>query len=246
MGMTACKSCGKEVASSAKICPSCGVSNPGIKRKDIIAGIVVIAMIAFGISQCTSSDQPEKQARTEESTKQPDLKQSDDPVLSNKQAAAAFSEYVGKIQAQIMVMSSTGILYMSKIAQDIQWGSLDKYREDAEALKEAAQKSEQAISEISYPLNVTDQQAEQFGAVYEASGNLAAEFFSMAADVAVNAHTGMNMNADLENDMRAFARAKRTFKDKVMASYKFFGYSPSQIDMETLQIKEPPATTNRR
>ena len=64
MGMTACKSCGKQVASSAKICPSCGVSNPGIKTKDIIAaGLVVVIAVAFGVTECSQSDtdkQPEK------------------------------------------------------------------------------------------------------------------------------------------------------------------------------------------
>jgi uncharacterized OB-fold protein len=33
MAMTECKECGKMVSSSAKKCPHCGVSNPGVSVK---------------------------------------------------------------------------------------------------------------------------------------------------------------------------------------------------------------------
>jgi len=65
MGITACKACGKEVAASAKSCPSCGVSNPGIRKKDMIAGVIVVGIaVAIGVTECTPSDkdkQVEKQ-----------------------------------------------------------------------------------------------------------------------------------------------------------------------------------------
>lgn len=47
--IVSCKTCKKEVASNAKICPHCGAKNPGIKMKDAIQGFILIAIIISGI-----------------------------------------------------------------------------------------------------------------------------------------------------------------------------------------------------
>ena len=45
MAMTKCKECGKEVSTSAKKCPHCGVSNPNPSKTNIIILIVVVLII---------------------------------------------------------------------------------------------------------------------------------------------------------------------------------------------------------
>lgn len=48
----ACKKCGAQVAPGEKKCPSCGVENPTINRKDVI-GFLVVGIITVGLlSQC--------------------------------------------------------------------------------------------------------------------------------------------------------------------------------------------------
>ena len=45
-GMKNCKSCGKEIAKSAKVCPNCGAKQGGIGK---IIGIVVVVLVILGI-----------------------------------------------------------------------------------------------------------------------------------------------------------------------------------------------------
>ncbi len=40
-----CKTCGKEVAKNAKVCPHCGQKNPTVKTRDVILGFVVISIV---------------------------------------------------------------------------------------------------------------------------------------------------------------------------------------------------------
>ena len=44
--MTTCKTCGKEMAKSAKICPSCGAKNKKLGGVLVAIGIVIV-LIAF-------------------------------------------------------------------------------------------------------------------------------------------------------------------------------------------------------
>lgn len=54
MALVACKECKNEVASSAKKCPHCGVSNPGAGMKEVMAGVVVLGVIvAVTMSMCS-------------------------------------------------------------------------------------------------------------------------------------------------------------------------------------------------
>lgn len=55
--MTTCKSCGQQIASSAKTCPNCGAKNKGSKLPIIIGVIVVIIIIA---AIAGGSSQPKK------------------------------------------------------------------------------------------------------------------------------------------------------------------------------------------
>lgn len=50
MAMTKCKECKTDVSTTAKKCPNCGVSNPGITAKEMAIGtaLVVVALFAGG------------------------------------------------------------------------------------------------------------------------------------------------------------------------------------------------------
>ena len=59
--MANCKTCGTEIAKSAKICPNCGAK---IKKKSpILIGVIVIAVIAI-IAVATSGGGTEKEGKT--------------------------------------------------------------------------------------------------------------------------------------------------------------------------------------
>lgn len=62
MALTKCKECKKEVASSAKVCPHCGVKNPGVRGRDMLLGVVLLIAIGFGITKCSSGSDSEKAA----------------------------------------------------------------------------------------------------------------------------------------------------------------------------------------
>lgn len=48
MAMTTCKECGHEVSSMASACPHCGIKNPGVRTKDMVAAAVILAVVALG------------------------------------------------------------------------------------------------------------------------------------------------------------------------------------------------------
>lgn len=47
MALAKCRECKKEVSTKAKTCPYCGISNPGVKPSEMLAGIVGLAFIGF-------------------------------------------------------------------------------------------------------------------------------------------------------------------------------------------------------
>ncbi|MES2614684.1 MAG: zinc ribbon domain-containing protein [Bdellovibrionota bacterium] len=61
MAMIQCKECKKEVSTSAKTCPHCGVSRPGQKVPDLVAGILVVVGVIFMISLCSTTNDNKKE-----------------------------------------------------------------------------------------------------------------------------------------------------------------------------------------
>ena len=54
MALVACKECKKEVASSAKKCPHCGVANPSMGVKETLTGLVVLGVaVAVAMTMCS-------------------------------------------------------------------------------------------------------------------------------------------------------------------------------------------------
>ncbi len=56
MAMTECKECKKDVSTSAKVCPHCGIKNPGIKAGEVVKGFLVIFFIIIGVSMCSDDE----------------------------------------------------------------------------------------------------------------------------------------------------------------------------------------------
>lgn len=63
MALKPCKSCKHNVDTSAKLCPSCGVADPGVTLAQKLGGLVVLGLIiAVVVSMCSggSKDKPEE------------------------------------------------------------------------------------------------------------------------------------------------------------------------------------------
>lgn len=64
MALTKCKECKKEVSSSAKTCPHCGVKNPAITAKQQMGGCLVLIVISLGIGLYFGTGGDDKPAET--------------------------------------------------------------------------------------------------------------------------------------------------------------------------------------
>lgn len=62
MALTKCKECKKDVATSAKACPHCGVKNPGIGFKQNLGGclILIVLSVAIGAYMSSGDDKPKE------------------------------------------------------------------------------------------------------------------------------------------------------------------------------------------
>ncbi|WP_311968572.1 DUF2511 domain-containing protein [Pseudomonas baltica] len=47
MSLTACKECKHEVSTTAKVCPSCGVSDPGTTATQAVLGLSLVALVVW-------------------------------------------------------------------------------------------------------------------------------------------------------------------------------------------------------
>ncbi len=55
MALTKCKECKKEVSTTAKTCPHCGVKNPGMTTKQTLGGCLVLILLAVGFGYYMAS-----------------------------------------------------------------------------------------------------------------------------------------------------------------------------------------------
>lgn len=56
MALKKCKECGKDVSSSAKTCPHCGIKNPGVAAKTKVVGILTLLFMGWLVTQCSSGN----------------------------------------------------------------------------------------------------------------------------------------------------------------------------------------------
>ena len=88
-GMKNCKSCGKEIAKSAKVCPNCGAKQGGIGK---IIGIVVIVLIIFGIIGAAGGGDDEKKSAIDNSGAKTEKASKDDAKTEEGEEAAEETE----------------------------------------------------------------------------------------------------------------------------------------------------------
>lgn len=62
MSLIECKECKKEVSKKADTCPHCGVKNPGINKREVVGGFIVLAIIAIGIASCSGGEEKENKS----------------------------------------------------------------------------------------------------------------------------------------------------------------------------------------
>ncbi len=69
MALTPCKSCKHQVDAKAKVCPSCGVSNPGVTAFQQFMGLVLLLVIIVVVFKACSSDSNDKAVSVESKQK---------------------------------------------------------------------------------------------------------------------------------------------------------------------------------
>ncbi|TAL53801.1 zinc ribbon domain-containing protein [Pandoraea sp.] len=60
MAIIKCKECKQDVSSKAKSCPHCGVKSPGVTKKDMLLGALVLAGAAYAIASCVDGGEAKK------------------------------------------------------------------------------------------------------------------------------------------------------------------------------------------
>lgn len=73
MALKPCKSCKHTVDATAKVCPSCGVKNPGVTAgQQVIGFVILLVIIAGAVTMCSSGDKdkPSDKAPTAEKSVQ--------------------------------------------------------------------------------------------------------------------------------------------------------------------------------
>ncbi|AIA70278.1 putative membrane protein [Pectobacterium atrosepticum SCRI1043] len=64
MALTKCKECRKEVSTSEKICPHCGIKDPGVTLSMSLVAVVILVAIGWGIFHWVSSDDENTEPKT--------------------------------------------------------------------------------------------------------------------------------------------------------------------------------------
>ena len=266
MALIKCTDCGSDVSDAAPACPKCGrpsalptrfavpappLTPSAATPRSQAAAIAVVILIGFGLwayNDDTSSNAGDKAAAaavaarpatassTPSTVNQAQAKEDEQP-LTGKGVAAAFSDYVGALQAKMFVAQLSFKLHTSQIQQAIQFNDLDKYRSTAEDLEENLKKIQADITDVSTPSNLSDADMAPFEDAMNAANDIVAQYLEVAADIGVNAHTGMDSSEEMAKDAKEVAGAQAKFTSTVQQGYKHLGVKRSDIDMATLTLK---------
>ena len=268
MALIQCKECGKEISDQAAACPACGAPLALPKKPNALeenkkpldgkqANWLLVLALIIGVVWAYSAHQDDLKkdmagpvmasmqvpgilsaTKVTSNPALPDSVPPPEPPLTKAEATAALSEYVGGKQGKLFVQSVLLSTNMSKMRQDMEWRNLDKFVQDAEALKQAAFKGQMEVSSINAPDNLTDKDREQFDKIEEATDDLCAAIVGLSVDVSLYAHTGMFDAQETAKDMRAVQAARKAFEIAAFAAYKHFGVPANHIQRETMMIKE--------
>jgi len=197
-----------------------------MKKITILLGLLLIPLIGM-------ADASEQAFKTEISPHSAEF-------LSNDEAAKALSDYILNINAKVFTLAALNDIHLSKIKQDIAFSNLEQYVKDAESMKESAQKLQAEMDALPWGAsnNLTDLQREQFEAIQEASFEIDGGFVSLAVDIAVGAHVGLNMTGEYAKDMKALEKSMKSFKKVAALAYKKLGIPEKSIDKDSMLIKK--------
>lgn len=151
---------------------------------------------------------------------------------------SAYADFVLNENANVMSAGMSMGLSASQVQQAVEFKNLDEYRKIAESLEDVLKKRQSDEISISYPDGLADNDQKVFDDLRNASEDVLAQYLSTAADIGVNAHTGLDVSADLDKDTQLSVAALKKFRQVAKAGYRHFGFKPSQIDDETLQPKD--------
>ncbi|MFN3437813.1 MAG: hypothetical protein ACK41V_08985 [Acidovorax sp.] len=111
MALVACKECKKEVASSAKKCPHCGVASPGAGLKEALVGLVGLGVaVAVTMTMCSGGGE-KAEAAAEKTAVSPSAS------ITPKQAAAVAVTPPKPAQAEIAEWPPMGRADARRFAQ---------------------------------------------------------------------------------------------------------------------------------
>ena len=162
----------------------------------------------------------------------------DDKPLSRDETLGAYSDYVGELQSSLAAIGATGQMYLGRIKQDVAFSNLDAYRKDSEALKDALATACNDLMSTPQPINISDEDAAYFGKAEEVAAALCADDQSLAVDLAVAANFGVDPSDGTEPSVQKMTQERKAFESAVMAGYKHFGHGRSDVDRQTLTLKE--------
>jgi hypothetical protein len=165
----------------------------------------------------------------------------EEPVLTGKEVAAAFSDYVGALQGNLFVAQMAAQVHVSQMQQAIQFNDLDKYRSTAEELKESLKKINEDIAAIKTPENLPDDDMPPYEDAMNAATEIVNDYIGVASDIEVSAHTGMDVSSAMAEDAKDVAEAQAKFTSTVQQGYKHFGVKRTDIDTTTLTLKADKA-----
>ncbi|WP_213132238.1 hypothetical protein [Citrobacter sp. FP75] len=104
MALTVCKECKKEVSSTAKTCPHCGVSSPAVippSKKEAAGGCLILVVLAIIVCWLWSSCSSDKSDTTKTADAEKDVKTcaaTDGQCLFNKEIGAAIVQCVPLVE----------------------------------------------------------------------------------------------------------------------------------------------------
>lgn len=100
MALKPCKECKKEVSSTAKFCPHCGVKEPGIGFKErFLGGLVFVIIVIAIVVSCTGGDKEDKNPSSEPTSVSHDttLVTKENLGITPEEFRKAYNSQIGKI-----------------------------------------------------------------------------------------------------------------------------------------------------
>jgi hypothetical protein len=161
----------------------------------------------------------------------------DKQPLARKEVVGALAKYVEDTYRELSAMERLFNLYLARLRQDVKRNDLEKFKADAIEMGKVMQAEADTLSLAVYPDNLADTDRERFAAIEVATMVAYDGMVMITIDILAHEHLGTNVRSDLKQDSISIKKAIAHYRKKVMAAYKFYGYSARHINKKTLRIK---------